>query len=221
MLAAMDEPGSRDGALKAVLDKWDVQMTTPVDLKDAYPFFRIAARQHGLDALRVRGNLNVIRKLNLPAILECSLVDGGGTRFLALVGMSLDSVQLSVGGSVYSRPPLALVGLWNGVAYVLWKNHFNYAGVIPISSPGEEIISLKAHLRTLGFPIEAMTPAYDIATRQAVETIQARNGLDVDGMVGPLTKIVLYNMDPSLTIPRLNPGEDLVTDGRTTEEAAP
>ena len=81
--------------------------------------------------------------------------------------------------------------------------------MIPISSPGEVILALKMHLKSLGFPIAEMTAAYDITTRSAVETIQARHGLNADGMVGPLTKIVLYNEDRSLDIPRLisPPGE--------------
>jgi general secretion pathway protein A len=92
------------------------------------------------------------------------------------------------------------------VAHIFWKNYYNYTGVIPISSPGEVILSLKVHLKAMGFPIQAMTAAYDTDTRLAVETIQARNGLDVDGMVGPMTKIVLYNEDPSLSGPRLAGG---------------
>ena len=92
------------------------------------------------------------------------------------------------------------------MAHIFWKNYFNYTGVIPISSPGEVILSLKVHLKAKGFPIEAMTAAYDTTTRLAVETIQARNGLNVDGMVGPMTKIALYNEDPSLNGPRLAGG---------------
>jgi general secretion pathway protein A len=86
---------------------------------------------------------------------------------------------------------------------VFWKNFFNYKGVIPTTSSGEAILSLKIHLKGLGFSIPKMTAAYDTDTRMAVEEIQARSGLITDGKVGPLTKIALYNEDKSLTIPRL------------------
>lgn len=207
VVAAMDESGSRHGALMAVLGAWNAQTTTslPDDLEND-TFFRIAAGHSGLEALKVKGNLDLIRKLNLPAILELTLPDDGGTRFMAVVGLAEDQIRLSNGEGIYSLPPLSLVGMWNGIAYILWKNYFNYVGIIPISSPGEAIISLKAHLKSLGFPIDEMTAAYDAITRQAVETIQAQSGLDVDGMVGPLTKIALYNADQSLAVPRLNGG---------------
>ena len=205
-IAAMEDGvRSRDGALKAVLEIWDAPI--PETFSEAVPdnevFFRVTARRSALETLRVKGNLNLIRKLNLPAILEFQPFGAEDYRFLAIVGLDDNNVQLSDGDAVFSVSPASLAGLWNGVIYVLWKNFYHFEGVIPISSPGEVIIALKMYLKSLGFPISEMTAAYDIATRSAVETIQARHGLDADGMVGPLTKIVLYNEDRSLDIPRL------------------
>lgn len=201
-----DPLNSRIGALTAVLEAWGAAtppLTGPLGVVGNDTFFRISARHSELEALRVRGNLKLIKKLNLPAILELTPREGSDSRFMALVGFAADDIQLSDGGTTVSVPPDSLEGLWNGVAYILWKNFFNYVGVIPVSSPGEVIVSLKVHLNALGYPIPEMTPAYDTATRFAVESIQARNGLEVDGVVGPLTKIALYNEDPWLTIPRL------------------
>ena len=197
---------SRIGALNAVLKKWNAPSPPgagSVDVVETYTFFRVSARHSDLEVIRVRGNLNLIRKLNLPAILAFHHPDGGGFRFMTVVGLDDDEIQLSDGEAIFSVLPTSLMERWNSVAYIFWKNYFNYTGVIPISSPGEVILSLKVHLKALGFPIEAMTAAYDTTTRLAVEVIQARNGLNVDGMVGPLTKIVLYNEDNSLNIPRL------------------
>jgi general secretion pathway protein A len=125
---------------------------------------------------------------------------------MALVGLEDDEIRLSDGDQIFAVTPSSLSELWNGVAHIFWRNYFNYLGVIPISSPGEVILSLKVHLKAMGFPIQAMTAAYDTTTRMAVETIQARNGLTVDGMVGPMTKIAIYNEDPSLNSPVLSGG---------------
>jgi general secretion pathway protein A len=204
-----DPLNSRLGALKAVLKQWKMLgPLTPLEansagVADNNTFFRIAALHNGLEALRVQGNLNLIRKLNLPAILEFPPADGGPPRFMAVVGLAGDQFQLSDGKATFTVAAASLAGLWNGVAHVFWKNFFNYKGVIPTTSTGEAIISLKIHLKALGFSIPEMTAAYDTDTRMAVEEIQARHGLDADGKVGPLTKIVLYNEDKSLTIPRL------------------
>ena len=206
-IAAMDDVfHSRSGALKAVLKVWNAPIfldTLSMDSLDNETFFRVTARRSDLETLRVKGNLNVIRKLNVPAILEFPRSGAGDYRFLSVVGLTDSRVQLSDNETNFSVSAASLAGLWNGVAYVLWKDFYHFDGVIPISSPGEVILSLKMHLKTLGFPIAEMSAAYDVATRAAVETVQARHGLDPDGMVGPLTKIVLYNEDRSLDIPRL------------------
>ncbi|MGD8701221.1 MAG: AAA family ATPase [Desulfosarcina sp.] len=203
VIAAADVLHSRDQALAAVLSAWNgPSKAGPADVLDNKTFFRIAARQNGMQALRVKGNLNLIRKLNLPAIVEFAHADGG-VRFLAVLGLSEADIRLSDGQADFSTPHATMQAKWSGVAHILWKDFFNYTGVIPITSPGEVIIALKVHLKGLGFSIGEMNAAYDTLTRQAVETIQARNGLDVDGVVGPQTKIALYNMDASLDIPRL------------------
>jgi general secretion pathway protein A len=208
-IASMGALNSRIGALTAVLRQWNVQNTLgigPVEGVDSDTFFRLSARHSDMEVLRVKGNLNLIKKLNLPAILEFPPPGGSDSRFMTLVGLSDDEVRLSDGEDTFSLEPASLAGLWNGVAHIFWKNYFNYTGVIPISSPGEVILSLKMHLKAMGFPINQMTAAYDSSTRLAVEGIQARNGLNVDGMVGPMTKIALYNEDPSLNGPRLAGG---------------
>ena len=204
VIMSRDALNSRIGALTAVLRQWNAQAPLgfgPVAVMDSDTFFRLSARHSNMETLRLHGNLTLIRKLNLPAILEFPHPDGSDTRFMALVGLADDELRLSDGEDTFSVAPASLAGLWNGVAHIFWKNYYNYTGIIPISSPGEVILSLKVHLKALGFPIEKMTAAYDTTTRLAVEAIQARNGLDVDGMVGPMTKIALYNEDPSLNGP--------------------
>ncbi len=206
ILASKNALNSRIGAVTAVLRQWNTQpplVVGSVDGVGSDAFFRISARHSAMEVFQVQGGLNLIKKLNLPAILEFPHPAGSDSRYMAVVSLADDEIRLSDGEAAFSMPSASLSGLWNGVAHIFWKNYYNYTGIIPISSPGEVILSLKVHLKTLGYHIEAMTPAYDTTTRLAVEMIQARNGLAVDGMVGPLTKIVLYNEDQSLNGPRL------------------
>jgi general secretion pathway protein A len=48
-----------------------------------------------------------------------------------------------------------------------------------------------------------MSPLYDEQTKKVVRQIQRKHGLKPDGIVGPLTKIVLYNEKKTLKIPHL------------------
>ena len=205
VIAAADAMDSRAGALKAVISAWNMKMDpNPVEVLDGDTYFRLSARYSNMEIVQARGNLNLIRKLNLPAIVEFPHPDGSGFRYLAVTGMRTDEVLLSDGEKAFSVPSTVMETAWNGRVHILWKNHFNYTGVVPINSPGDVILSLKGHLKALGYPVGEMDAAYDIVTRETIERIQARHGLEVDGMVGPQTKIVLYNDDKTLEIPRLN-----------------
>jgi general secretion pathway protein A len=206
VLGRLDPSNRRTGAMRAVLKMWDrdrLPDADSVDLADDDTFFRLAAQLNGLETVRVQGHLNLIKRLNLPAILEFVQPGGDNPRFLALVGLDGTEVRVSDGDATVTVDPASLAWLWNGAARIFWENHFDYRGSIPTSSPGESIVALKVHLKTLGFSIKEMDAAYDVDTRLAVETIQARHGLPVDGIVGPLTQIALYNEDRSLKIPRL------------------
>jgi murein L,D-transpeptidase YcbB/YkuD len=48
-----------------------------------------------------------------------------------------------------------------------------------------------------------MTDRYDKETLQIIKAIQAKYGLHIDGLVGPLTKIALYNESNEFTKPSL------------------
>jgi general secretion pathway protein A len=67
------------------------------------------------------------------------------------------------------------------------------------------------HIRELGYGDIDTSPEYDDKTRQAIMEIQKKYGLHQDGLVGPLTKIILYNKIERLNIPKIG-GEQAVAD---------
>jgi general secretion pathway protein A len=222
VLTDLEPFASRTGALAAVLNTWDAKIHSDFNaVADNDTFFRIAARHSNMETLRVKGNLNLIRKLNLPAIVAFDQPGVEGPLFLAVTGMAAEKIRVSDGDHSFLISPASLTEKWNGTAHIFWKNFFNYTGVIPITAPGEAVLSLKVHLASLGFVVGEMNAAYDAATRQAVEWIQAQNGLDVDAMVGPQTMIVLYNMDATLNIPRLDTALEMAAALPADEEQTP
>jgi general secretion pathway protein A len=55
----------------------------------------------------------------------------------------------------------------------------------------------------LGYKDLDITPIFDDKTERAIKQVQRIHGIQVDGVVGPLTKIALYNEKAALHIPRL------------------
>jgi general secretion pathway protein A len=178
-----------------------------VQVDDDRAFFQLAARQYGLQVHHSQGGRDVLSKLGLPAVIACNLPGNPLPRYLSLQALADGRITLSAGedrGRLATRPE-TLNLFWSGTAYILWKNFYAYPGVIPLKSPPEAILTLKMHLKALGFEPLAITPHFDAQTREAVQAVQARHGIDVDGYVGTLTKIVLYNDSKELKIPRLFP----------------
>lgn len=215
LLSTMTTENSRSMAIKAVLNQWEGNTEIPEALgvvKDDKTFFSLASLQQGLILQEVEGDLALIRHLNLCAILKFKLPDPAKHEPVYQTVISADDGSMIFSDIADHR--LVKVGndgihkYWTGQAFVFWKNFYNYQGIIPLSSPGESLITLKLHLRGIGFNDVDINPMYDAATQAAVKKVQSRHGIRIDGYVGPLTKIILYNETPALPIPHLMAGAE-------------
>jgi general secretion pathway protein A len=205
-LKNMDYRHSRHNALKKGMALWKPESEIKPyfdDLDDDFAFFRLAAKKNGLSIHRIEGNLMMIKNLNLPAIMAFYPPDGVFPIYLTLAQIEDHQLTLSSGDSSITVDPDAITDCWPGQAYIVWHNFFSYTGIIPLNSKGESIITLKMHLRDIGFEHIDISPFYDTDSRNAVITIQKKHGIVNDGMVGPLTKIALYNEMTALEIPHI------------------
>ncbi len=200
---------SRLGALKAAVSLWRPEVIVSPGLasvEEATTFFRIGARQNGLLIHRVEGaDLPLLRRLNLPAILEMYPPGGDQPVYAAVEGMAQGVIYFAAddpAGQIRAEPH-EVETYWPGVAYIPWRDFFDFSVTIPKDASDESIINLKMLLQEIGFSDIGLDPSYDDATRRAVEIIQERHGIVVDGVVGPRTKIILYNELPNLRIPHL------------------
>lgn len=202
---------SRSDAFRAAMALWDLDMEmidATVQLKDDYQFFLLATRKRGLMLYRIKNDLDLLEKLNLPAIMKfrapaegkksfllLSRIKGGDFIFTCNDGEKDESVRAA-------RDDIA--PYWTGDAFIPWKNFFSIGGKIPYDPPNESLITLKLLLRDIGYNDIKLAPKYDSATRMAVMDIQLKHDLPVDGVVGPMTKIALYNEKREIGIPFLN-----------------
>jgi general secretion pathway protein A len=208
VLKEMTPRSSRTAALTFVLNLWNPGSTINrylENMDDDSSFFRLAARQNGLSVNRVEGGLETVKKLDLPAVLEMYRPGGLSPRYLALLRMEDRKMVLRGDGEdgAIETDRDELTSNWSGVAYVPWKNFLDYGGIIPLNAPRDSIITLKMLMKDIGFTEIEISPFYDEKTREAVKLVQERHGIRVDGIVGPLTKIVLYNEKRSLGIPHI------------------
>lgn len=198
LLKTMDRLSSRHMAIMVALNLWNIEPEIKPNLDtidDDQVFFRRVSKENNLLIRRITGNLNAIKKLNLPVVLAVHLNKGISPVYLALIKIDARKVTLIGGKQDISieLSPAELESYWSGVAYILWKNFLSLKGTIPINCPKDSITTLKMLLRNIGFKEVEISPFYDDKTRQAVKEIQKKYGLYIDGTVGSTTKIALYN----------------------------
>jgi general secretion pathway protein A len=161
------------------------------------------AQQHQLVCLFQRGSLAQIQQLNRPVIL--TLQDSlGATHEIALVTLSDTSAGIRLAGTNYEVPLSDINALWYGEYLLLWRPQI---GTIKSFLPGmrdPDVIWLRESLAQLqGEAIEPMdSEFFDENLEARVREYQVARRLNVDGLVGQQTQIVI-NSDLGLSAPRL------------------
>ncbi len=211
IIGAEKYPLSRTDAFRAAMGLWDLDMEmadTTVQLKNDPQFFLLAARQSGLMLYQIKKDLDLIRKLNLPAIMKFRDPTMRNMRYLVLSKIKNGELMFTFSNGEKNGNARAvkedIVPFWTGDAFILWKNFFSINGEIPRATNDESLITLKLLLRDIGYEGIELVPQYDATTRMAVMDIQQKHDLPVDGVVGPMTKIALYNEKRKIGIPFLN-----------------
>ncbi len=208
-LLPMDAHASRTRALKETFAAWEAPWEAKDYLEavdDDPTFFNLSAKAEGFFVQRIEADLNVLRKLNMPAILEFRAETNPVSAYLALVGIAEEKFLLKGTGSddlVIAAGAADLNRHWTGTAYILWKNFLSLSGNIPGNAPADSILSLKILLRDLGYTGIPLNKDYDPATQKTIELLQFKYGMPVDGIVGSLTKIILYREGKMFDIPQL------------------
>lgn len=207
-LRSMDVQSSRTDAFEHAMDRWKANSEVQPyleSIEEDQTFFRLSAKPNGFSILRLESDMDMLMRLNLPAILEFYPPGSSTPGYLTL--SNIDGQRIELGGA--GDGVLVVADLdeiefyWSGLAYIPWKNFLSIWGTIPRQSYKDSIITLKLLLHDLGFTNFEINADYDVLTQKAVELIQAKYGVPVDGFVGPLTKIILYREKQSFDMPRL------------------
>ncbi len=189
-LAALEPQASARSAVEAVLAAWRTRPLAADETRFPADLDRIAWRR-GMDDLPLNGNLSMLRLLDLPAVLELH-VDDGGLRYAALGGIDGGRIALSIGGDPVTVDATFLDQYWFGQAHVLWRDFEGLGPTFGQEGRGTSVARLQTLLARTGLYQGAPNGQFDPATASAVLDFQRSRRLLVDGRVGRLTRIVLY-----------------------------
>jgi general secretion pathway protein A len=208
MLVTLPAKTTRAMSVKTILNKWGTDVNMSPDLngvEDDEAFFSLAAQQNNLILHRIDSDLDLMLNLNLCAILKFEHLKNNYPIYLTVIKAKNHTLTLSDGETGRKIDVLHddIIKYWTGTGFIFWKNFYNYQRIIGRNSPKESIITLKMHLRDIGYKNIEINTNYDLFTQLVIKAIQAKHGIPVDGSVGPLTKIVLYNEKKLFAIPHL------------------
>lgn len=209
-LKNVDDLNSRQDALKIVLLLWKTEnpLAGPdfASVEDDGSFFVLASQKNGFTLHTLKNNFDLAKKLNLPFIQEIYWPEKMALVYLAVTGLENDRISLK-GNPEAPGIDIAFSDFkkyLGETSYILWKNYYGYDGMIPGSAPPETLLTLKMHLRDMGHSDLEIHGGYDHQTRTIIQAIQNKYQIKPDGLVGPLTKIALYNETASLNIPHIS-----------------
>ena len=189
-LASVPDSENQRAALNAVLGAWNSPQFSLEATQGAS--LGTLARQRGMTATQVSGDLDSLARLDAPALLHISL-PGGGNRLVALTGIGREQVRVVpalAGRSTLTRAELALV--WTGGATILWKD---FHGIAARTKPAERTAAvrlLQGLLKGAGVYQGPLNGSLGRKTVDAVAEFQTRERLPVDGKAKGITLLMLY-----------------------------
>jgi general secretion pathway protein A len=200
LLQANEASTSDAAAFRRLLSLWGAAM--PAD-KDPCG----QAARAGLSCLEQRGSWAQVRALNRPAIL--TLTDDRGQRHrVVLSGLDNQFATLDLGEHDAKVPLDDLSRDWFGEFTLVWKPKTAHTRRLSLGMQGEEVRWLRRSLDALGgvAPNSDHADVYDQELAIAVQNFQREHRLNVDGIAGVQTQVVL---DTALA----EPGSPLLSGG--------
>ena len=205
-LAAVDHHDTAVAATTSLLAAWGVDPLRPDEQSSPRLDLETIAGRRGLRYLQASGTLSRLVMMNLPAILELALPESGQRRFALLAGVAGPNVIVRFGDIGTLLTPQDIDRAWLGDAHLFWRDFEKFSATLAPGSRGPEVRRLQELLTRAGVYAGAPSLAYDVATSEAIAKFQRSHRLLPDGIVGPLTKIVLYGALADYRHPRLSGG---------------
>lgn len=185
-------------AFDAMALAWNVPVLT-VDEKIAQvPDLWSAARARGLKVSRVRGSLAALLQLNYPVLIK----ERETGRLIAILEEREDGFMVAPSATNQHISFSGLTAIWNGEAFLFWRNPMALSSVMP-GSGLKEVKALQELLKAAGKTNLKIDGIYGAQTSAALTSFQRDQGLDLSDTIGMPTLLRLYQKAKQFEVPEL------------------
>jgi general secretion pathway protein A len=158
----------------------------------------------GFQLVRLAGDFEDLRKYNVPILIPLSEEQGGG--YLAVIGQESPGnwkvVPAYQGRETLGSARLNALGM--RMAMVPWVDFAGIGNVAAPGTDGENVRRLQFLLGLAGCVDVPTNGRYDSRSIDCVKSFQRDHGLIVDGLVGPRTLILIYQVAGAYDMPTLS-----------------
>jgi general secretion pathway protein A len=164
----------------------------------------------GYACVSQRGSISRLRQLDRPAVL--TLTDSRGVSHrVVLTALQGDRAELSIAGVAVSHPVAAVADAWFGQYLLLWKPPNGRSMALGLGVQDGNVVWLRQSLAAIDDRYRAEPTdldVFDARLEQRVRAFQRDHRLDVDGLAGRQTQIIINSLlaldgTPRLTTSRL------------------
>jgi general secretion pathway protein A len=163
------------------------------------------ATQQGLECVYQQGSWGQLRMLNRPAILTL-IDDAGNAHQVVIAGLETSGAKINLPDAAYAVSVDSISRLWYGDYLVLWRPQVAATPrALSAGMQGDGVRWLRSTLNTVhGRPNEKQaSDYYDEDLVRMVEDFQRRHRLNVDGIAGVQTQMVLDTLSNATGAPLL------------------
>lgn len=162
------------------------------------------ALQQGLECVYQQGSWGQLRTLNRPAILTL-IDDSGSAHQVAVAGLNDGNASIGLTGARHEVSIASISRFWYGDYLVLWRPQVASPRALSAGMQGDGVRWLRQSLNTAqGRTTEgAASDYYDQDLVKMVEDFQRQHRLNVDGIAGVQTQIVLDTLSNPAGTPLL------------------
>jgi general secretion pathway protein A len=162
------------------------------------------AQQQGLECVYQQGSWGQLRTLNRPAILTL-IDDAGNAHQLVIAGLEGEAAKVSLPEATRDISISSLSRLWYGDYLILWRPQVATPRALSAGMQGAGVRWLRNTLNTVhGHSGDGnSSDYYDEELVRMVEEFQRQHRLNVDGIAGVQTQIVLDTLNNTAGAPLL------------------
>ncbi len=162
------------------------------------------AQQQGLECVYQQGSWGQLRTLNRPAILTL-IDDSGNAHQVVVAGLNSDTAQVRMPEATHEISIASLSRLWYGDYLILWRPQVATPRALSAGMQGAGVRWLRESLNTAHGRAkdDNSSDYYDQELVRMVEEFQRQHRLNVDGIAGVQTQIVLDTLNNTSGAPLL------------------